>query len=189
MSSAEVCGQCHRSIVEAWKESAHSKAMESRLFQDALEAAETESGAGVRKTCMGCHAPLAVASGDLQLERKVSWEGVTCDYCHSVREVNFERGVPQANLTFGLIKSGPLKNAVSGAHSTSYSPVHESSRVCAPCHEYRNAQGFAVLSTFSEWQASRYSKEGKNCQTCHMYQVMGKVADVRMPQAAFSPSD
>jgi hypothetical protein len=73
-----------------------------------------------------------------------------------------------------------LKHAVSGAHSTAYSPVHESSRVCAPCHEYRNAQGFAVLSTFSEWQASRFSKEGKHCQTCHMYHVMGKVADVRM---------
>ena len=118
MNSAEACGQCHRTIVDSWKESAHSKSMESRLFQDSLAAAESESGSGVRKTCFGCHAPLAVAASDLQLERKVSWEGVTCDYCHSVREVSLEGGVPQAKLNFGLTKSGPLKQAVSGAHST-----------------------------------------------------------------------
>jgi hypothetical protein len=39
-ASAEVCGRCHRAIHEAWKESAHARAMESRLFQDALELAE-----------------------------------------------------------------------------------------------------------------------------------------------------
>lgn len=184
MSSAETCGQCHRAILEAWKGSAHARAMESPVFQDALDAAETVLGPGVRRTCMGCHAPLAVEGGDLQLDRKASWEGVTCDYCHSIREVSFDGGVPRPKLEFGAVKSGPVKHAVSGAHATAYSPVHESSRVCAPCHEYRNQRGFPVLSTFSEWQASRFAKEGKNCQSCHMYQVAGNVADVRVVRAS-----
>ena len=51
-TTAEVCGRCHRSIQEAWKASSHSKAMESRLFQDALEMAETDLGAGVRRHCL-----------------------------------------------------------------------------------------------------------------------------------------
>lgn len=187
MSSAEVCGQCHRAILESWKESSHARAMDSPLFQDALQAAELASGgAGVRRVCMGCHAPMAVEAGDLQLDRKVSWEGVTCDYCHSIREVNVEGGVPRPRLVFGLIKSGPMKEATSGAHSTAYSAVHESSRVCAPCHEYRTPAGFPVLSTFSEWRASRFAKEGRNCQSCHMYQVAGNVADVRLTRAAGS---
>jgi hypothetical protein len=154
--------------------------MDGRLFQDALEAAETASGAVARRTCLGCHAPLAIQTGDIQLDRKVSWEGITCDYCHSIREVTIGPGNPQARLEFGNVKNGPIKDAVSGAHTTAYSPAHESSRLCAPCHEYRNSRGFPVLTTFSEWQASRYAKEKKNCQSCHMYQVNGDVVDARL---------
>src|SRR5207249_3000740 len=87
-ASAEVCGRCHRAIADAWKTSAHAQAMESRLFQDALEVAEQRFGSGARKTCLKCHSPIAVQVGDLSLRRKVSWEGVTCDFCHSVRDVS-----------------------------------------------------------------------------------------------------
>ena len=183
INSAETCGGCHRSILEAWKESSHARAADGRLFQDALEAAETAIGATARRTCLGCHAPLAVQTGDLQLDRKVSWEGVTCDYCHSVRKVTLGPGNPQARLEFANVKSGPIKGAASGVLGTVYSEVHESSRLCAACHEYRNGQGFAVLTTFSEWQASRYAKENKNCQSCHMYQVTGDVVDARLARA------
>ncbi len=179
ISSAEVCGQCHLSIVESWKESAHARSMESRLFQDAMAAAEREAGPSVRAGCLGCHAPLALQTGDSGLDRKVSWEGVTCDYCHSVRSVDVENSSPRAKVEYSLAKSGPLKDVVSGAHPTVYSPVHVTASVCAPCHEHRNAQGLAVLTTYSEWKASRYGKEGKNCQSCHMAAVAGNVADAR----------
>lgn len=179
ISSAEVCGQCHLSIVASWKESAHSHAMDSRLFQDALAAAEADSGATVRGTCLGCHAPLASQTGDLAMDRKTTWEGVTCDYCHSVRTVDTDSANPRARAEFSLAKSGPLKDAVSSAHPTVFSPVHLSSSICAPCHEYKNGQGFPVLTTFSEWKASRYGKENRNCQSCHMAAQAGKVADAR----------
>src|SRR6266852_3718913 len=39
-TSAEFCGRCHQAILGAWRLSAHAQAMESRLFQDALEAAK-----------------------------------------------------------------------------------------------------------------------------------------------------
>jgi hypothetical protein len=181
ISSAEVCGRCHRSIVEAWKESSHARAADGRLFQDALATAEEKMGTNVRQTCLGCHAPIAVQTNDIQLDRKASWEGVTCDYCHSVRDVTLTAGTnPKAKVDFGTVKSGPLKNAVSGAHGTAYSAVHVSSAMCAPCHEYRNSAGFPILTTFSEWQASRYAKENKTCQSCHMYYVAGKVAEARL---------
>lgn len=179
ISSAEVCGRCHLSILQSWKESAHARSMESRLFQDALATAEHEMGASVRSGCLACHAPLAAQTNDTSLDRKVSWEGVTCDYCHSVRTVDVDSPNPRARVEYSLAKSGPLKDAVSGGHPTVFSPVHLSSSICAPCHEHRNAQGFAVLTTYSEWKASRYSKEGKSCQSCHMAAVAGNVADAR----------
>ena len=179
LSSAEFCGRCHRAILEAWKQSAHARAMESPVFQDALDAAAADFGAGVRKTCLGCHSPIAVHTGDLALQQKVSWEGVTCDYCHSIRDVT-DGPSPKARLDYSLVKSGPLKDAVSGAHGTVYSAVHTSALVCAPCHEYRNSSGLDVLTTFSEWKASRYAKEGKDCQSCHMARVAGDVVDPRI---------
>jgi len=176
-SSAEVCGRCHRAIHESWKTSTHADAMESRLFQDALELTEADFGQSGRKVCLGCHSPIGVQTGDFGLTRKVSWEGVTCDYCHSIREVSFDGPNPKAVVKFGAVKTGPLSDAVSGAHETAYSAVHKSSAVCAPCHEYKNANGFAVLTTYSEWKASKYWKEGRQCQSCHMARVAGDVVD------------
>ena len=184
ISSAELCGRCHRAIHEAWKTSAHARAMESRLFQDVLEMAETQFGAAARKTCLGCHAPLAIETGDLTLQKKVSWEGVTCDYCHSIREVSTVGPNPKARTEFALVKSGPLKDASSSAHGVIYSEVHTNSLACAPCHEYRNVVGFPVLTTFSEWKNSRYWKEGKQCQICHMSRVAGDVVDPRIQRSS-----
>ena len=184
MSSAEFCGRCHRAIYEAWKESAHARAMESSLFQDALDLTEADFGVSARKICLGCHSPITSATGDFALQKKVTWEGVSCDYCHSIRDVSMSGVNPKATVSYTLEKSGPLKNVTSMAHGTTYSPVHTSSLACAPCHEYRNSLGFPVLTTYSEWKNSRYANEGKECQSCHMYQVAGEVVDPRIQRTS-----
>jgi hypothetical protein len=185
-SSAELCGRCHRAIFEAWKTSSHAQAMESRLFQDALDLTESNLGAGARKTCLTCHSPIGVATGDLGLRMKVSWEGVTCDYCHSIRNVSLTGVNPKATVAFTLVKSGPLKDASSSAHGTEFSAVHTTALACAPCHEYRNSLGLEVLATFSEWKKSRYSTAGKECQSCHMYRVAGDVVDPHIQRSSLA---
>jgi len=182
-ASAELCGRCHRAIHEAWKASAHARAMESRLFQDALELAEADFEGEARKICLGCHSPIAVRTGDLALKKKVSWEGVTCDYCHSIRDVSLSGPNPKARVEFSLVKSGPLKVSSSSGHDTAYSAIHTSAAACAPCHEYRNSAGFPVLTTYSEWKASRAAKEGRPCQACHMDRVAGQVVDPRVQRS------
>lgn len=182
-ATAEACGRCHRAIHQAWKQSAHARAMESRLFQDALEAAEEEFGVATRKLCLSCHSPIGVRIGDLALRQKVSWEGVTCDYCHSLREVSLSGANPVPRIEFSPIKSGPLKDALSTAHGTEYSPVHTSALTCAPCHEYKNHLGFPVLTTYSEWKASQAAAQGQVCQSCHMARVAGDVVDPRLQRS------
>lgn len=84
-------------------------------------------------------------------------------------------------LTLVPVKSGPWKDSISTAHAVAYSSLHSSSAVCAPCHEYKNASGFPVLTTYSEWwKNSSYAKAGKQCQSCHMYRVAGDVVDPRV---------
>lgn len=183
-ASAEVCGDCHRAIHDGWKGSAHATAMESRLFQDALKLADADLGPGSRKICLGCHSPIAVQTNDLGLVKKVSWEGVTCDYCHSLRQVTFGDGNPKARVEFTGAKSGPSKDASSPAHDTVYSEVHTTSSACAVCHEYKNGLGFPVLTTYSEWKASPSGKSGQPCQSCHMSLVQGDIVDPRIKRIA-----
>ncbi|MFZ0961484.1 MAG: multiheme c-type cytochrome [Terriglobia bacterium] len=183
-SSAEFCGDCHRAIEEGWKQSAHSQAVESRLFQDAMKLAETDYGASARKTCLSCHSPIAIESGDLALVKKVSWEGITCDYCHSMRDVTLTGPNPKAIVDYSRVKSGPWKDVTSPAHGTVYSPLHTSALICAVCHEYRNALGFSVLTTYSEWSKSAYGARNQSCQSCHMYKVAGNVVDPRVERTA-----
>ena len=178
--TAEYCGDCHRAIYDGWKRSAHASAMESRLFQDALKMTETDFNADARKVCLHCHSPLAASSGDLSLLRKVSWEGITCDYCHSVQDVTTSKANPVARVEFTGVKSGPSADAVSPVHGTRFSKVHTTSLVCSTCHEYSNSLGFPVLTTYSEWQKSPYAKAGQQCQSCHMYGVQGNIVDVRV---------
>ncbi|HEX6851277.1 MAG TPA: cytochrome c family protein [Candidatus Polarisedimenticolaceae bacterium] len=179
-ASAEICGDCHRAIAEGWKKSAHARAMESRLFQEALRKAGEDFGTDAKKVCLGCHAPLAVKLGDFELVKKVSWEGVTCDFCHSIRSVDVSGPNPKATVEVSNLKSGPSKDSVSPAHATAYSKVHTESETCAVCHEYRNAGGFAVVTTYSEWRESPAGKGGIPCQGCHMYLVQGQVVDPRV---------
>lgn len=179
-ASAQICGNCHRAIAEGWKKSAHADAMESRLFQEALRKAGEDYGAEARKVCLGCHAPLAVKLGDLDLVRKTSWEGVTCDFCHSIREVDMTGTNPRARVEISAVKSGPSKDSVSPAHETAYSKVHTESETCAVCHEYKNAGGFPVVTTYSEWKGGPSGEAGVPCQACHMYLVQGRVVDPRV---------
>ena len=178
--SAELCGSCHRAILEAWKSSAHAKSMESSSFQEGLQQAEAELQGQAQATCLACHAPLAILSRDTDLRLKASWEGVTCNYCHSVRDVSMANGNPRAAVELSAVKRGPLRDARAPTHGTMFSAVHTSSLVCAPCHEHKNSLGFAVLTTYSEWSASRYAKEEKTCQSCHMYKVGGDVVDPKI---------
>jgi hypothetical protein len=178
--TAEYCGNCHRAIEQGWKESVHSQAMESRLFQDALQRAQADLGSHARSVCLGCHAPTIAATGDLKLIRKVSWEGITCDYCHSIRSVNMSGSNPKAVVVYSNVKEGPWKGISSPAHGTAYSPVHTSSVLCATCHQYKNSLGFPVLTTYSEWQKGPYPAKHQGCQSCHMYRVEGEVVDPKV---------
>jgi hypothetical protein len=105
----------------------------------------------------------------------VTKEGITCDFCHTVADVNLGRADQPFLLEPGKVKRGPLQFAKSPSHDTAYSLLHKSSPLlCAACHEHRNAQGVAVLSTYSEWKDSPYPARGMLCQECHMPLVPGE---------------
>lgn len=179
-TSAEVCGRCHRDILAAWKSSLHSKSIEDRLFQDSLEETKSRFGEGVGKRCLGCHAPVMAYSGDRAFQDKVTWEGVTCDFCHSIVQVDMQNAARPYRLHVGFTKFGPLKDTSSRAHGVSFSNLHTNPIVCAGCHDSRNENGLMVLSSYSEWQESSFAADRSSCLNCHMPRVKGRTVDAKV---------
>jgi len=175
-TSAKTCATCHRLIHQYWSESAHARSATSPVYLEGLEAAVAAASdkQAVRVNCVWCHAPTVLVTGDHQLEQPVTREGVSCDFCHTVKDVDLARPGRPFVVSPGNVKRGPLEYAKSKFHETEYSPLHKSSALlCAACHEYRNPLGVAVLSTYTEWRQTPYAVRGITCQECHMPVVPG----------------
>jgi hypothetical protein len=176
-ASARDCAPCHQAIHGYWSESEHARAATKASYLESLRATVEGSSDpdAVRRGCISCHAPTTLVSGDFALERAVTREGVSCDFCHTVQDVDLGKGDHPFVLAPGPVKRGPLEYAKSPAHETAYSVLHKSSPLlCAACHEHTNAHGVRVLSTYSEWKAGPYPERGQTCQECHMPLVPGR---------------
>jgi hypothetical protein len=183
LTSAEECARCHQDIHRYWKNSLHAQAFDSARFQQAYQRAKSDLGKD--PGCLTCHAPAAVYMQDTRFEKKTSWEGVTCDFCHTVRGIKPGTALPFV-IQAGQVKTGPLKGAKPTAHDAAYSPVFTSSTICAPCHQYTNDRKYDVLTTYAEWEASAYPAKGTTCQTCHMRTVTGNIVDPKIARSATS---
>ena len=186
LTSAEECGRCHQDIYRYWKASLHAQAAEDTRFQAAFTKLKDESTrTDLDQVCLRCHAPALLQGQDFVWEKKVSWEGVTCDFCHSVRGIRADAAAPFI-LDVGQVKSGPLRDAQPTGHAARYADTFSSSMLCNPCHQFTNERGLAVLSTYDEWQASPYPGRSVTCQNCHMRSTSGKVVDPKVKRIASS---
>jgi hypothetical protein len=100
----------------------------------------------------------------------VEGEGVTCDFCHTVIEVEMKDDFPRYRNSPGT-KRGPIDEAKSRFHKSEFSPLTLESQFCAGCHEYTNKFGVGILTTCSEWEESYYRGKGIHCQYCHLPQL------------------
>ena len=180
LSRSEVCSECHRDIYRMWRDSAHSQSMEDPIFLDAYRETEVRDGAAVGRICIGCHGPAADLVKDANLDLKVTWDGVSCDICHSISAVDDTPQGPKLRYELGTVKRGPIKDAESMAHEVAYSELHTTAAICAPCHEYTSPDGTVIMSTYSEWQQSPSAAQGKGCQACHMSRTEAEVVDARV---------
>ena len=135
--------------------------------------------------CAACHAPAAAVNNPLGVDPSrltgVDSEGVACDFCHKIWDVQLdpETGLPQDNmpgvLSYELRRppqghqffAGPFDDVAPGEDT--YSPLQRESAYCAPCHT-AVFWGTRVYNSYGEWLDSPYSDpgSGQTCQDCHM---------------------
>lgn len=165
------CG-CHATLIEDWQPSMHAKALSDPLFTYKRDQANRATDGALGPFCDGCHAPIAVMSGedaDLSTASEQSLQGVSCDFCHQVTGTTDPIGNTSQIVQADGTKRAQYDDAVSPAHPTEYSAFHESAEFCGACHNVDHpSNGLHLEATYTEWKEGPYAAEGIVCQDCHM---------------------
>lgn len=182
-SSARECGECHKDIYREWKNSLHANSFSDPVFQNFFSQIKDVK---LKKGCVKCHAPTMFLTNDR--EGPLSEEGVTCDFCHRVKDIAGDSEFPyvierKKNLKYGPFS--PVLKSLNLGHKSEYREFFKSSVFCKGCHEYRNSHGVYVLDTYREWENSVYAGKGIHCQNCHM----AEEPEYRVVDPAIYPSE
>lgn len=179
------CGACHSEIFEQWRSSAHRQAASDPTYVKNINLLVKKKGISAARYCEGCHAPVALLTGELTegglhggvKDTPAHIEGVGCMGCHGIEKVLNTSGTasylfsPKEHYLFDssrsevaqkirnfLIQSEPQKHKMAmGGH-----PISDP-KLCATCHEQfmdksMNDWGWIKMqSTYQEWLASPFS--------------------------------
>ena len=196
-----ICGGCHTTQYQGWKGSMHSNSFKDPLFQAEWALAEKELGGNIGNLCGGCHSPAGMLSKSIKFDPSlgkhggftappIAENGVFCDVCHTISGSTFtkssvmEHGNGSYQSSPGPVKRGPIKDAKSPYHETTYSEHHTQAAFCGNCHNIFNPLNqFPLERTYDEWKYSVYAQNGVQCQDCHMVPVETamRVADTLTP--------
>ena len=173
------CGNCHVAQFNDWRQSLHSRAMGPGILGQLMNMAPDAKAE--HQDCIRCHAPLKEQADSLvasltagaktsgansakEAPRPLHEHGLVCSACH-VR--GHQRYGPPRRDGKSPEPSAPLPH-----NGWVSSAAFEDSRFCSACHQFEKDEyalnGKLLENTYEEWKASRYAREGKTCQYCHM---------------------
>lgn len=198
-----ICGGCHTTQYQGWKGSMHSNSFKDPLFQAEWALAEKDLGGNISNLCGGCHSPVGMLTKTIKFDPAlgkhggfsappIAENGVFCDVCHTISGSTFQKSsvMEHGNGSYqsspGPVKRGPIKDAKSPYHETTYSEHHTQAAFCGNCHNIFNPLNqFPLERTYDEWKYSVYAQNGVQCQDCHMVPVETamRVADSLTPAA------
>jgi hypothetical protein len=181
-NEAASCATCHEAQEHEWKGSIHSRSHQDGIYKAFADLAREEGGDKLYVFCSSCHAPAAVATGEIPgkpggKHTFLTDEGVTCDVCHSVKDVRKIHQNGGANGSIVLDDSdnryGPFQNpSTNDAHTSVYSELHTKAQFCSACHTLTHPyNGTVIENTFQEWEKGPLAQNGVQCQDCHMRTV------------------
>lgn len=202
------CGNCHSRIYAEWKGDAHSGSaidpLVKTLYLGTDLRGDPNHGPGYKRDwtdegdCASCHAPIAQLSrhsitslNDLSGVEKA---GVDCEVCHKIQAISTSVAVPTTadvhylRPTNGVrINFGPFDDSTFPGEvpDFGFSRLFTNSQLCATCHEARS-WGVKTYETYSEWKAGPYSREGIECQDCHMRSTTHEVRFADVDKGGFT---
>jgi hypothetical protein len=189
LKDPQKCQKCHPDHYREWSGSMHAYAAVDPVFLAMNARGQRETNGALGDFCVKCHAPIAVMEGatkdglnlaDLGPEKK----GITCYFCHSVKEVSGTHNNPLVLADDGVLRAGIADPVETSAHKSAYSTLHDrttadSSTLCGSCHDVVTPAGAHIERTFAEWKDTLFAhpKTQLSCGQCHMEGRDGLAAD------------
>jgi hypothetical protein len=184
------CSNCHSPYVtDQWRIDAHSRSAVNPILLTIYNGNDMEGNPGIfpgykldfpdaNGNCATCHAPGQAVNDpwgtDLNDIHGVAKEGVFCDLCHKIQDVELHSGggypgvlsirfnrPPEGKQVF----YGPYDDVIAGPDT--FLPLYKKSLYCAPCHSAK-FWDVPIYTDYDEWLESPYRDEGIECQHCHM---------------------
>ena len=187
---AKRCAECHKQIVDQWKESMHAMADTELFYARVVGEFRKEYGFEASNWCAGCHSPLRLGRGELNEKVAiVAQPNVDCVICHSIRSVREPLGNNNYDLSiarpsgYELAKMPKLSDQMlllqPDAHRALWNgPFMRSPEFCGGCHRQvlpdflSEGHNIVIQDTYQEWAESKYNSSDKTlrrtCQDCHM---------------------
>ncbi|KZX53506.1 hypothetical protein A3709_10295 [Halioglobus sp. HI00S01] len=184
------CVACHEDVTNQWLASAHRHAADDPAYVTNIGLLEKTRGIEATRYCEGCHAPLALLSGELTEGGKhggiegtlANAEGVGCLVCHQTSAVVHTKGVgsyemgpgsaymfSRSDIPLARLLRHQLIRWSPSMHKEEMLPDHlETSEFCATCHvqfmdEDMNHWGWVKMQDeYGAWLDGPYS--GKNTE-------------------------
>lgn len=204
--TTDKCADCHQDIAQQWFASAHRQAASDKSYETNVNLLAKNKGIDATRYCEGCHAPLALLTGQLSEgglhggidNSSGNLQGVNCQVCHGIAEVVNTKGV--ASYRFAINRAYLFETANSqwlqsinklaihlnpSQHKQDMAiPALATSEYCATCHaqfidkELNGWSWIKMQDEFSAWLDSPYSgKQDK--QFAHSKQM--RCQDCHMP--------
>ena len=182
LANSDRCGTCHAAITEEWKSSMHAQAASDKSYQTNINLLAEKMGMPATRYCEGCHAPIALLSGELTAGGKLDTyghmvEGIGCMGCHGIDQVIHLKGVasynaaPKNDYLFAdsdnwlatklhnyLIRIQPRSHRIDMNR-----PIILQAEFCATCHtqfmdkDINNWGWVKMQDEYSAWLNSPYS--------------------------------
>lgn len=189
IANSDRCLTCHQDIGSQWLASAHQQAASDPTYVTNVSLLANNKGISATRYCEGCHAPIALLSGELSeggnhggiAGTPAFHQGISCMGCHGIKSLTHLKGVASyqfspANDYLFENSDSPLLSKINALsirlkpdqHKLDMgNPLLKDPKFCGTCHtqfmdkDMNNWGWVKMQDEYSAWLESPYSKQNK----------------------------
>lgn len=190
IANSAKCASCHQEVTQQWIASAHKEAASDQTYVTNINLLADKKGIAATRYCEGCHAPIALLTGQLSLGGKhggiantpANTEGIACMGCHGIVSLPHLKGV--ASYEFKAAEAYLFSNSENAwltriqnllirvkphQHKRDLgNPLLKDPKICASCHSQfmdksMNDWGWVKMQDeYTAWAKGPFSKHNNS---------------------------